>query len=137
MKELRVDHLAHRLFGTLSVGEKQRVQIARALMTDPELLVLDEPAAGLDLSGRELLLATLSELAVDPGSPTSVMVTHHVEEIPEGITHVLFMKRGRIVGMGPLHDVMTSEVLSRTFDLPLRVEEIDGRWHAQGRRTLR
>jgi len=137
MKELRVDHLSHRYFGTLSVGEKQRVQIARALMTDPELLVLDEPAAGLDLSGRELLLATLSELALDTGSPTSVMVTHHVEEIPEGITHALFMKRGRIVAMGPLHETMTSETLSRTFDLPLRVEETDGRWHAQGRRIGR
>ena len=131
MSQMHVDHLADRVFGTLSEGEKQRVQIARALMTDPELLILDEPTAGLDLSGRELLLATLSELAVDETSPTSVMVTHHVEEIPEGVTHALFLKQGRVVAMGPIHDVMTPEVLTRTFDLPLTIREVDGRWHAQ------
>jgi len=131
MSQLRVDHLAARVFGTLSEGERQRTQIARALMTDPELLLLDEPTAGLDLAGRELLLATLSELAQDPGAPTSVMVTHHVEEIPEGITHGLLLKQGRVVAAGPLETVLTTEALSRTFDLPLRIVRVDGRWHAQ------
>jgi iron complex transport system ATP-binding protein len=131
MSLMKVEELAERRFGTLSEGEKQRVQIARALMTDPELLILDEPTAGLDLAGRELLLATLSELAQDRWSPTSVMVTHHVEEIPAGMTHALFLKQGRVVAMGELVEVMTPEILSRTFDLPLTVKEIDGRWHAQ------
>ncbi|MDR0283516.1 MAG: ABC transporter ATP-binding protein [Propionibacteriaceae bacterium] len=131
LSQMRIDHLKDRRFGTLSEGERQRTQVARALMTDPELLILDEPTAGLDLSGRELLLATLSELALDETSPTTVMVTHHVEEIPAGITHALFLKQGRIVAAGPLEQVMTDDVLSRTFDLPLKIRETDGRWYAQ------
>ncbi|MDR0487828.1 MAG: ABC transporter ATP-binding protein [Propionibacteriaceae bacterium] len=132
MKQMKVDHLAERRFGTLSEGERQRTQIARALMTDPELLFLDEPTAGLDLTGRELLLATLSELALDPSSPTTVLITHHVEEIPAGITHALFLKRGRMVAAGPIDMVMTNEVLTRTFDMPLTVNRIDGRWYSRG-----
>jgi len=131
MARFRVDHLAGRVFGTLSQGERQRVQIARALMTDPELLILDEPSAGLDLAGRELLLGTLSELARDASAPASVMVTHHTEEIPDGITHALLLKQGRIVAAGPIREVMTADNLSRTFDLPLRVDEVAGRWYAQ------
>ncbi|MCL2735286.1 MAG: ABC transporter ATP-binding protein [Propionibacteriaceae bacterium] len=137
MTQFRIDSLAERLFGSLSEGERQRVQIARAMMTDPELLILDEPTAGLDLSGRELLLATLSELALDEMSPTSIMVTHHVEEIPAGITHALFLKQGRVVAQGPIHEVMTPAVLTRTFDLPLAVKEVDGRWRAQAAFHLR
>ncbi|MCL2483397.1 MAG: ABC transporter ATP-binding protein [Propionibacteriaceae bacterium] len=131
MSQLRVDNLADRVFGTLSEGERQRTQIARALMTDPELLILDEPTAGLDLSGRELLLATLSDLALDDLSPTSIMVTHHVEEIPVGVTHALFLKQGRVVAAGPIDEVMNDDVLTRTFDLPLTVRSVDGRWRAQ------
>ena len=131
MSQFNVDHLSGRLFGTLSEGERQRVQIARALMTDPELLVLDEPTAGLDLNGRELLMATLSDLAKDRFAPTLVMVTHHVEEIPVGFTHALFLKQGRIVAMGPINHVMTPAILSETFNLPLKVSKADGRWHAQ------
>lgn len=131
MDRLRVDHLADRRFGTLSEGERQRTQIARALMTDPEILLLDEPTAGLDLAGRELLVAILAELAQDMLSPTTVLVTHHVEEIPPGITHALFLKQGRPVAMGPIRDVMNADVLSRTFDMPLKIAEIDGRWYAQ------
>ena len=107
LAQLRIDALADRTFGTLSEGERKRVQIARALMTDPELLLLDEPAAGLDLAGRETLVNTLGELAQDHYAPASVLVTHHVEEIPTGITHAMLLKDGRIVAAGPLRDTLT------------------------------
>jgi iron complex transport system ATP-binding protein len=131
MAQLRVEHLADRTFGTLSEGERKRVQIARALMTDPELLLLDEPAAGLDLAGRESLVATLSELCSDDLAPATVLVTHHVEEIPIGITHALLLKQGRLVAAGPIGDVLTSELLSETFELPLEVGQVEGRWTAR------
>ena len=134
LRSLRVEHLANRTFGTLSEGERKRVQIARALMTDPELLLLDEPAGGLDLAGREALVDTLSELCTDPDSPATVLVTHHVEEIPEGITHCLLLRGGEIVAAGPLRETLTDENLTRTFDLPLTVGESDGRWAARSRR---
>src|SRR6188472_1137477 len=98
--QLHIERLADRTFGTLSEGERKRVQIARALMTDPELLLLDEPAAGLDLAGRESLVTTLGELAQDQYAPASVLVTHHVEEIPNGITHAMLLKAGEIVAAG-------------------------------------
>ena len=129
--QLRIDRLADRTFGTLSEGERKRVQIARALMTDPELLLLDEPAAGLDLAGRESLVGTLGELARDPYAPAAVLVTHHVEEIPPGITHALLLKQGRLVAAGPLRDTLTQENLSATFDLPLTLSHTDGRWTAR------
>jgi len=122
---------AKRRFGTLSSGEQKRVLLARALMTDPELMLLDEPAAGLDLGAREALLGMLSALAADPGSPTSVLVTHHVEEVPVGTTHALLLARGRVVVAGPLHEVLTSEWLSRAYGLPLTVEHTDGRYFAR------
>jgi iron complex transport system ATP-binding protein len=100
-------------------------------MTDPELLLLDEPAAGLDLAGRESLVATLSELCSDDLAPATVLVTHHVEEIPIGITHALLLKQGRLVAAGPIGDVLTSELLSETFDLPLEVGQVEGRWTAR------
>ncbi|OYO23106.1 iron ABC transporter ATP-binding protein [Enemella dayhoffiae] len=131
MSQLRVDHLANRTFGTLSEGERKRVQIARALMTDPELLLLDEPAAGLDVAGRESLVRTLSELAADEFAPASVLVTHHVEEIPVGMTHALLLKQGRIVAAGPIDETLTDESMSSTFDLPLRISRTDGRWSAR------
>ncbi|MDR1806361.1 MAG: ABC transporter ATP-binding protein [Propionibacteriaceae bacterium] len=131
MADLGVGPLARRRFGTLSEGEKKRVQIARALMTDPEVLILDEPTAGLDLAGRELLLDTLSMIVLEPRAPASIMVTHHVEEIPVGITHALLMKQGHVVAGGPLEQVMTSAWLSKTFDLPLEVGQRHGRWWAQ------
>jgi iron complex transport system ATP-binding protein len=129
-----VQHLAGRTFGTLSEGERKRVQIARSLMTDPELLLLDEPSAGLDLAGRESLVETLSDLAEDEEAPASVMVTHHVEEIPRGTTHALLLKGGQVVAAGPIGEVLTSEWLTRTFDLPLDVEVRDGRYTARARR---
>ncbi|MGV8907965.1 MAG: ABC transporter ATP-binding protein [Propionicimonas sp.] len=131
MQQLQVDHLGDRTFGTLSEGERKRVQIARALMTDPELLLLDEPAAGLDLTGREGLVATLSDLCTDPLAPAAILVTHHVEEIPVGITHALLLKHGRVVAAGPLDDTLTGPKLSATFDLLLEVSSVDGRWSAR------
>jgi iron complex transport system ATP-binding protein len=131
LTQLRIDRLASRTFGTLSEGERKRVQIARALMTDPELLLLDEPAAGLDLAGRESLVRTLGELAEDPYAPASVLVTHHVEEIPPGITHAMLLKAGRTVAAGALRETLTAATLSETFELPLSLTESDGRWSAR------
>jgi iron complex transport system ATP-binding protein len=111
--------LADRDFGTLSEGERKRVQLARALMTDPELLLLDEPAAGLDLGGREALIRTLARLAADPFAPALVLVSHHVEEVPPGFTHVLLLRDGAVVSAGPIRDVMRSSQLSACFGLPL------------------
>jgi iron complex transport system ATP-binding protein len=126
-------HLADRTYGTLSEGERKRVQIARALMTDPEMLLLDEPAAGLDLGGREDLVGRLAAVAADPGAPTTVLVTHHVEEIPVGFTHVLLLRSGRVVAAGPLHESMTEASLSDTFGVSLRLDYRDGRFAAHGR----
>ena len=111
--EVGVKHLADRTFGTLSEGERKRVQIARALMVDPELLLLDEPAAGLDLGGREDLVSTLSVLAADADSPATVLVSHHVEEIPPGFTHALLLRDGRVVAQGVLDEVLTARVALR------------------------
>ncbi len=131
LDRLGVGELADRTYGTLSEGERKRVQIARALMTDPELLLLDEPAAGMDLGGREDLIRRLTRFAADPEAPASVLVTHHVEEIPPGITHVLLLREGRIVASGLIRDVLTAEHLSTTFGLPLLVERRDARWYAR------
>jgi iron complex transport system ATP-binding protein len=111
--------LVERQFGTLSEGERKRVQLARALMTDPEVLLLDEPAAGLDLGAREALLRTLGRLAADPDAPALVLVSHHVEEVPAGFTHALLVREGEIVSAGPIRDVMRSSQLSACFGLPL------------------
>ncbi|GII81242.1 iron ABC transporter ATP-binding protein [Sphaerisporangium rufum] len=130
--QLGCAHLIRRKFGTLSEGERKRVQIARAMMPDPELLLLDEPAAGLDLGGREDLLRRLSALAYDAAAPTMVLVTHHVEEVPSGFTHVLLLRHGSVVAQGPIEYVMTADNLSRTFGVPLSLERSsDGRWYAR------
>ncbi|MHC1560126.1 ABC transporter ATP-binding protein [Actinomycetospora sp. NBRC 106375] len=121
MEMMGVLDLADRRYATLSTGERQRVLLARALMTDPEILLLDEPAAGLDLGAREDLVELLSELAADPDGPATVMVTHHVEEIPPNCSHAMLMRDGRVVAQGLLDDVMTSENLSATFDQPLEL----------------
>ncbi|MCU1665767.1 MAG: iron complex transport system ATP-binding protein [Pseudonocardiales bacterium] len=127
---LGVRGLAERTFGTLSEGERKRTLIARALMTDPELLLLDEPAAGLDLGGREDLVGRLATLAADPDAPASVLVTHHVEEIPPGYSHGLLLREGRVVAAGLLEDVLTDENLTATFGLPLKVQRRRGRYTA-------
>ena len=123
--------LADRRFGTLSEGERKRVQIARSLMPDPELLLLDEPAAGLDLGAREELVSRLATLAADPDAPALVLVTHHVEEIPPGFTHALLLREGMAVAQGLLADTLTDELLSKTFGTPLRVAQAGGRFTAR------
>ena len=125
--------LLDRTFGTLSEGERKRVQIARALMADPELLILDEPAAGLDLGGREDLVSTMSVLANDALSPAIVLVSHHVEEVPPGFTHALMLREGRVVVQGPLESVMTAENLTATFGMSLVLHHEDGRYAARRR----
>lgn len=131
LHQLGAGSLAARGYGTLSEGERKRVQIARALMTDPELLLLDEPAAGLDLGGREDLVRRLAALAADRQAPTLVLVTHHVEEIPPGFSHALLLRQGQVVAQGPVTSTITSAHLSATFDLPLTVDYKDGRFTAR------
>lgn len=126
-----VGDLADRAFHTLSEGERKRVLIARALMSDPELLLLDEPAAGLDLGGREDLVRRLGKLAMNEDSPSLVVVSHHVEEIPDGFTHALLLREGKAVASGPMEEVMTPALLSETFGLALKVERDGERWTAR------
>ena len=135
LESVGAEHLADRVYGTLSEGERKRVLIARALMTDPELLLLDEPAAGLDLGGREELVARLADLAADPDSPALVLVTHHVEEIPPGFSHCLVLSEGQVVAAGLLADVLTAETLSEAFRQSIVVDKIDGRYFARRARS--
>jgi iron complex transport system ATP-binding protein len=132
LDRLGMSELLDRKFGTLSEGERKRTLIARALMTDPELLLLDEPAAGLDLGGREDLVRRLGRLARDPIAPSMIMVTHHVEEIAPGFTHVLMIRQGKVLAAGPLELELTSRNLSLCFGLPLVVAQAGDRWTAQG-----
>src|SRR6476620_9880905 len=130
LNEWGMGPLLNRPFASLSEGERKRVQIARALMTDPELLLLDEPAAGLDLGGREDLVHRLSQLAMDDTAPAIVLVTHHLEEVPPGFTHAMLMRDGEVVAAGPVDEVLTSDNLSETFGLPLDVTANAGRYAA-------
>jgi iron complex transport system ATP-binding protein len=123
-------HLADRAVSTASDGERQRIQLARTLMVDPELLLLDEPTAGLDLGGREALVSRLSELAADPAAPATVLVTHHTEEIPPGFTHALLLRSGRVLAAGPLDETLTAEALSACFDTTVTLERRAGRFIA-------
>ena len=118
-------------FGSMSEGERKRIQIARALMPDPELLILDEPAAGLDLGAREDLLTRLSGLALDAAAPTSLLVTHHVEEIPSGTTHAMLLRDGGVVAAGPINEVLTSANISQAFGLTIDLSHENGRWFAR------
>jgi iron complex transport system ATP-binding protein len=137
MADWGLTNFAQRRIGNLSEGERKRVQIARALMCDPELLILDEPAAGLDVGGREDLVARLALLAGDENSPSLILVTHHVEEIPPNFTHALLLKSGQVSDQGALSDVIASDPMSDAFGIPLDVEYGDERWHAQGKRPSR
>ncbi|AEG81441.1 ABC transporter ATP-binding protein [Corynebacterium ulcerans] len=131
LEQVGAYHLADQTWGTLSEGERKRVLVARALMTNPELLLLDEPTAGMDLGGREDLVAYLGELAMDADAPAIVMITHHVEEVPPGFTHALLLDEGAVVAQGLIDDVITSENLTRAFHQPIAVDKIDGRYFAR------
>lgn len=138
LEAMGAEHLSERTWGTLSEGERKRVLISRALMTDPEMLLLDEPGAGLDLGGREELVSRLADLALDPDAPAVVLVTHHVEEIPQGFTHAMLLAEGEVTASGLIEDVITSENLTRTFAQNIVVEQADdGRFFARRSRPGR
>ena len=130
---LGVRELGNRSYGTLSDGEKKRVQIARALMADPELLLLDEPASALDLGGREDLLKRIETFSNDPLAPATVIVTHHIEEIPSGTTHALLLRDGKTVAQGQIQSVINDENLSIAYGLPISVQSEHGRYFARAR----
>ena len=125
-----VRELADRNYGTLSEGERKRVQIARSLMADPEILLLDEPASGLDLGGREDLLKRFDQLALDANSPATLIITHHIEEIPAGSTHALLLKSGEVVASGAIGEVITSENLTQAYEMPITVTVANNRYSA-------
>lgn len=130
LRRLHAEHLADRQFGTMSDGEKKRVLIARGLMAEPELLLLDEPGVGLDLGARERLVDSLTALAGGDDPTPVVLVTHHVEEIPPGFGQILMLAAGRVVDAGPITEVLTADSLSEAFDMPLKLELADNRWRA-------
>lgn len=134
LERMGVGGHADRLLATLSSGEQQRVFLARTLMTDPGVVLLDEPSARLDLGGREQLVRALGELIADPTGPPVVLVTHHVDEVPDGITHALLLRDGRAIAQGPVDDALTSSSLSECFEMPLALERRpDGRLSAWAR----
>ena len=141
LERMGVARFASRSVGTLSSGEQQRVLLARTLMNDPGLLLLDEPSARLDLGGREQLVAALAELTTDPSTAPLVLVTHHLDEVPDGMTHTLLLRHGEVVARGPIDDTLTSEALSDCFEMSLRLERRDdGRlsaWAPRDRREFR
>jgi len=128
LNEWHLSEYADRPFGTLSDGERKRVQIARAIMPDPELLLLDEPVASLDIGSRESTIKILSGYASHPSAPAIIMVTHHLEEIPAGFTHALVLNQGKIIACGPINQTLTTEKLSEAYGLPLEVAFQGGRF---------
>ena len=134
LERLGLDGLGRRTFATLSSGERQRVLIARTLMTDLELVLLDEPAAGLDLGAREALVGRIEGLAADPALAAIALVTHHVEEIPAGFSHALVLAEGRVLAAGPIGTTLTDDVLSRAYGLGIRIDTADGRYWARASR---
>jgi len=135
LDRMGVGAFANRILGTLSSGEQQRVLLARTLMNDPGLLLLDEPSARLDLGGREQLVAALAELTTDPAAAPLVLVTHHLDEVPDGMTHVLLLRDGQVVATGPIDDTLDAVNLSECFGMPLELDRrADGRWSAWSKR---
>ncbi len=128
-----VRDLAERTFGTLSEGEKKRVQISRALMADPEVLLLDEPAAGLDLGGREDILHRITQYTSDEQSPVTIIVTHHIEEIPAGTTHALLLKDGIVAHAGPISQVLTEENITEVFGVSVQLQFNGARYFASSK----
>jgi iron complex transport system ATP-binding protein len=128
LSEWHLSELAERAFGTLSDGEKKRTQIARAVMPDPELLLLDEPVASLDIGARESTIKILGGYASHPEAPAIVMVTHHLEEIPAGFTHALVLNEGKVIASGPINHTLTTEKLSEAYGLALEVVLQGGRF---------
>ena len=133
-RQLGVDAVADHPWPTLSAGERGRTLLARALLNDPPLLLLDEPATGLDLPARERLVDALDALAEDGPERASVLVTHHLEELPASTTHALLLRGGRVLAAGPVEQVLTDAPLSACFDLPLHVRRDGGRWSARSAR---
>jgi iron complex transport system ATP-binding protein len=131
LNEWHLSDLAERAFGTLSDGERKRAQIARAVMPDPELLLLDEPVASLDLAAREQTVSLIGAYASEPAAPAIVMVTHHLEEIPAGFTHALVVSGGQVFAAGPIEHTLTSDKLSEAFGVSVLVEFTDGRYRAR------
>ena len=131
LRQMDVERFAERSLGSLSSGEQQRVFLARTLMTDPGVILLDEPSARLDLGGRERLVHALDDLAAAPNSPPFVLVTHHVDEVPAGVTHALLLRDGRAIESGPIDRALTAASLSACFDMPIELERrTDGRYSA-------
>ena len=131
LDRMGMGRFAGRELGTLSSGEQQRVFLARTLMNDPAIVLLDEPSARLDLGGREQLVGALSELTLDPAAPPLVLITHHVDEVPPGVTHALLLRDGRVLTRGPIEEALTSETLSACFGVPLELLRRDnGRYAA-------
>ena len=131
LNEWHLSELADRAFGTLSDGERKRAQIARSVMPDPELLLLDEPVASLDLAAREQTISLIGAYASEPAAPAIVMVTHHLEEIPAGFTHALIVSEGQVHAAGPIEQTLTSDKLSGAFGVSISVEVVDGRYRAR------
>lgn len=131
LRRFGLEAQANQPFRTLSSGERQRMLLARGLICDPGLLLLDEPTSGLDLGAREELLSDLADLATGPDTPPLVLITHHVEEIPLGFTHLLLLREGQITAAGPMGETLNSENLSHCFDLNIKVENHDGRYAAR------
>ena len=130
LSEWQLADFEDRAFGTLSDGERKRVQIARSIMTDPELLLLDEPVASMDIGARELTISLLSGYAKSEYAPAMAMVTHHLEEIPAGFTHALLLKNGEVIARGEIGSTITSEAISETFNYPLKVSYQGSRFTA-------
>ena len=128
---LGIGGLAGRTFGTLSTGERQRVLLARTLMPDPDLVLVDEPAAGLDLRAREELVDALARMAVASRPSAIVLVTHHLEEVPPGFGHALVLARGRMLAAGPIEAVLTDATLTAAYSIPLQIARDGGRWTAR------